>query len=239
MTAHRVIVLALGGMCFAAAVASGCSGSPVSSVKGTEASWEFNSVEALPHPAGLDSTSLFDALAGRRSARQFTAEPLSAGDVSALLWAAQGVTAEWGGRSAPSAGALYPLEVYLVTDEGIQHYRPDGHQIEVAPSPTAKSELAEAIGQEPAADAPAVVVIAAVPQRVEPKYGGRAERYIALEAGHAAQNLLLGATALGLAGVPLGAFSDSAVADALGLPATQEVYYTIAIGHPDRTADRS
>lgn len=226
----------VGGLCVTAVLLSGCGVTPDSTSRDSEAAWAFDTVVALPDPGRLDDALLIDALVGRRSVREFTSEPVSTSDVSALLWAAQGLTADWGGRTAPSAGALYPLEVYVVTEDGIEHYVPDGHQVEVVSSPTAKDELAEAIGQEAATAAPAVVIIAAVPQRVAPKYGGRTERYIAIEAGHAAQNLLLGATALGLAGVPLGAFSDTAVADVLGLPASQEVVYTLAIGHPAASA---
>ena len=90
--------------------------------------------------------------------------------------------------------------------------------------------VADAVGQDSARAAPAVVVISGVAARVEPKYGGRAERYVLLEAGHAAQNLLLAAAALGLGGVPIGAFGDDALARALDLPAGEETLYAIPVG---------
>jgi SagB-type dehydrogenase family enzyme len=216
----------------AAAALAGCASTAEIDDAGAQHDWGHDSVEALPDAGPLKDARLADVLAQRRSGREFTAEPLSREDIAALLWSAQGITAEWGGRTAPSAGALYPLEIYVVTANGIQHYLPPGHQVQVRQSTEAHRDVAAAIGQGTAESAAAIVVIAAVPQRVEPKYAGRAERYIALEAGHAAQNLLLAATALGLAAVPLGSFSDAAVADALGLSAGEEVIYTIALGHP-------
>lgn len=187
---------------------------------------------ALPVPSDLGSTTLADALASRRSLRDFADVPLTEQQVSDLLWAAQGVTSGSGGRTSPSAGALYPLEVYVVTDDDVLHYLPDGHRIEARDSSTARRAVADAVGQDSVSAAPAVVVIAGVVARVEPKYGDRAERYLLLEAGHAAQNLLLAATALGLGGVPIGAFGDGALARALDLPAGEQTVYAIPVGSP-------
>ena len=92
--------------------------------------------------------------------------------MSDLLWAAQGVTSDEGGRTAPSAGALYPLEVYVVTEDAVLHYLPDGHRAESRESATVRLAVADAVGQDAARAAPAVIVIAGVPARVEPKYGG-------------------------------------------------------------------
>jgi SagB-type dehydrogenase family enzyme len=187
---------------------------------------------ALPPPSTEGGTGLHDTLAGRRSVRSFTEEPLAAEDVSQLLWAAQGITADWGGRTAPSAGGLYPIEVFVADAEGVRRYLPEGHRTERVAADDRRRELAEASGdQEAVGDAPTVFVIAAVPARTEVKYGDRAERYVALEAGHVCQNLLLQATALGLGAVPIGAFSDQGVRDALGLGDHVTPLYIVPIGH--------
>jgi len=190
----------------------------------------------LPSPQTEGGMSLAHALATRRSVRGFTDETLSTEQVSKLLWAAQGITADWGGRTAPSAGALYPLEVYVVTAEGLTHYLPKGHRLEVLSGADLRGPLAAAaLGQSAVADAPAVFVIAAVTSRTAAKYGERAERYVQLEAGHACQNLLLQAVALDLGGVPMGAFADAEVRSVLGLPSGQSPLYLVPIGHPSDT----
>lgn len=152
--------------------------------------------------------------------------------VSQLLWAAQGVTRSWGGRTAPSAGALYPLDVYAVTRGTLWHYLPDGHRAEQwnAP-PTLSAELREAaLGQAAVSAAPLLVVVTGTIRRSSGKYGGRASRYVAMEAGHCAENVLLQAVALGLGAVPIGAFSDEAVRRRLGLPDEVTPYYLIPVG---------
>lgn len=227
MGARRCLA-AVAVACAALLGSAGCAAStaPVA----TEPRPGYSAATALPAPSDLGSATLADALAARRSVREFGDLPLSTQEVSDLLWAAQGVTSEAGGRTAPSAGALYPLEVYVVTEGQVLHYRPDGHRIEARDSSTVRVAVADAVGQDSAREAPAVVVISGVVARVEPKYGGRAERYVLLEAGHAAQNLLLAATALGLGGVPIGAFGDDALARALDLPAGEETLYAIPMG---------
>lgn len=188
---------------------------------------------ALPAPHLKGEMSLEETLAARRSVREFTDEELTLEELSQLLWAAQGITADWGGRTAPSAGALYPLEVYVATADGLYHYVPQGHKAIVESRADLRDELWRAgLSQDAIREAPAVFVIAAVYARTERKYGGRAERYVKLEAGHAAQNLLLQAVALGLGGVPIGAFYDDQVQNALTFPSDYEPLYLIPIGHP-------
>ena len=186
----------------------------------------------LPAPRSQSAVSLEETLLDRRSVRAFTDQGLTLVELSQLLWATQGITAEWGGRTAPSAGALYPLEVYLVTPHTLYHYLPEGHRAEVLSDEDLRIELTRAALDEPAVyGAPAVFVITAVYARTAAKYGERGERYVHLEAGHAAQNLLLQAGALGLAGVPIGAFSDDDVARVLDLPPDRVPLYLIPIGH--------
>lgn len=188
---------------------------------------------ALPAPRLKGETSLEETLAARRSVRKFTEEELTLEAISQLLWAAQGITAAWGGRTAPSAGALYPLEVYVATANGLYHYVPQGHKAIVESKADLRDGLWRAgLSQDAIREAPAVFIVTAVYARTERKYGGRAERYVKLEAGHAAQNLLLQAVALGLGGVPIGAFYDDQVQSVLSLPSDHEPLYLIPIGHP-------
>lgn len=187
----------------------------------------------LPPPATSGTMSLEEALAARRSVREFTPEPLTVTELSQLLWAAQGVTSSGGKRTAPSAGALYPLEVYVLDRAGVHHYRPDGHLLEQTGDQDLRPALEDAaLGQSAVGDSAAVFVVAGVPSRTEAKYGGRADRYMKLEAGHAAQNLLLQAVVLDLGAVPIGAFGDLEVGRLLDLPSEEEPLYLIAVGHP-------
>jgi SagB-type dehydrogenase family enzyme len=187
----------------------------------------------LPAPRTDGSFSLEEVLGERRSVRAFTGEALELAELGQLLWATQGITAEWGGRTAPSAGALYPLEVYVATPDGLYHYLPEGHRAERLSGADLRAELADAAYEQTAVrDAPAVFAIAGVYERTAVRYGERAERYVHLEAGHAAQNLLLQAVALGLGGVPVGAFTDDTVTRVLGLPSDQAPLYLVPVGHP-------
>jgi SagB-type dehydrogenase family enzyme len=123
--------------------------------------------------------------------------------------------------------------VFLATPEGLYHYLPDGHRVAVLGGDDRRAALARAaFGQQAVAAAPAVLVLAGVHGRTAAKYGGRAERYVHLEAGHAAQNVLLQAVALGLGAVPIGAFDDWAVREVLGLPSDHAPLYLIPVGHP-------
>ena len=188
----------------------------------------------LPPPAHSSDVSLEESLVSRRSIRECSDQPLTTADLGQLLWAAQGITSEHGFRTAPSAGALYPLEVYLVTAEGVYSYEPGLHQLRLVKHGDARPALYEAaLKQEPVLRAPAVFALAAVYARTAQKYGQeRSPRYVHLEAGHAAQNLLLQATALGLGAVPIGAFHDQEVQRALSMPADHQPLYLIPVGHP-------
>ncbi len=179
------------------------------------------------------SVSLAATMRRRRSVRAFVGTGLTDVEVGELFFAAQGVTHGAGLRTAPSAGALYPLEVYAVTAAGAAHYLPAGHRVEEWASTTAFGELVDAtVSHDAIRTAPAAFVLTGVGQRSSGKYGRDAERYLAQEVGHAAQNLLLQAVALGLGAVVLGAVNRDALAEVLALPAGEEGYCVIPVGHP-------
>jgi len=183
---------------------------------------------------GASLTELLDL---RRSCREFADEPLALEALGQCLWAAQGRNAHRR-RTSPSAGALYPLEVYSVTAEGMAHYDSANHRLQ----PHLRRDLREALaraalGQMFIAIAPLTIVLCAVFARVEVRYGKkRGERYTLIEIGHAAQNVLLQAQALGLGSVPVGAFEDSEVMAVLELPADHVPLYLLPIGHPGPAA---
>jgi SagB-type dehydrogenase family enzyme len=186
----------------------------------------------LPKPASDGGISVEAALAKRESVRHFMSVPLTSSLLSQILWAAQGITRDWGGRTAPSAGALYPLELYLALRDGFFHYIPRGHQLLHVSDHDFIDDLASvALGQQCIRESSAVAVIAAVYERVEKKYARRGERYVKVEAGHVAQNILLQAVSLGLGAVPVGAFHDDDVRKVLNLPSDHEPLYLIPLGH--------
>ena len=193
----------------------------------------------LPKPSVDGDVSVESAIHERRSKRDFSKRSVSLADVAQLLWAAQGVTSRDGGRAAPSAGALYPLELYLVAGNveslpaGVFHYRPGEHRLRRTADGDLRDALAEAaLGQAWVRRAPAVLVIAGVYERSAKKYGQRARRYTRIETGHAAQNVYLQATALGLGTVIVGAFEDTEIQEVLDLPSDHAPLALMPVGHP-------
>ena len=180
---------------------------------------------SLPEPVRSGEKSLESLLQQRRSVREYREAGLDLSAIGQLLWAAQGITDSRGFRTAPSAGALYPLELYVVAGNvdglapGVYHYHPDRHRLQQTESGDQRHLLARAaLAQSWVKAAAAVVVVTAVYDRTTRKYGERGIRYVHMEVGHAAQNLFLQAEALGLATVVVGAFEDDAVATVLKLP---------------------
>jgi SagB-type dehydrogenase family enzyme len=188
----------------------------------------------LPTPARSGVVSLEEVLSQRRATREFIPGPLSERQLSQLLWAAQGITGSEGYRTAPSAGASYPLEIYVVLPAGFYHYDPARHRLDRISAEDLRPALCHAaLEQQAVREAEAVFVITAVYERTAQKYGtARGSRYVHLEAGHAAQNLLLEAVALGLGAVSMGAFHDAEVQKALSLPRNHEPLYLIPVGKP-------
>lgn len=187
----------------------------------------------LPAPVLVGKMSVEEALVKRSSVREFSREELSLQDITQLLWAAQGITRTWGARTAPSAGALYPLEIYLVLPQGVFRYEPKNHQLVRHIQGNVIGKLAQAaLGQGCVRNAPGIIVIAAVYERTERKYGPRAERYVKIEVGHTAQNVLLTAVSRGLVAVPVGAFQDERIREVLSLPLNHDPLYLIPVGYP-------
>ena len=227
---RRVLIGGLGALVASPAVVA-CR-TPESEESAMTTSTGPSSVVDLPSPTE-GTLPLEVTLRRRRSVREFTAESLTVAEVGQLLWAAQGVTIDLGGRTAPSAGALYPLELYAVTPNRTMRYISDRHRAEITTEHDPRSDLmAAAHDQEAVGRAPLVVAVVVVEARTAAKYGDRASRYVDLEAGHAAQNLLLQAVAIDLAAVSIGAFDDAAVGTVLQLPDGHEPRYLLAVGHP-------
>ncbi len=180
--------------------------------------------------------TLDDALARRRSVRSYATRVLTSQEIARLAWAAQGITdPATGGRTAPSAGALYPIELYVVRPDGVFHYDPEKDALERQAEGDRRGQLARAAyDQDAVRHAGVDLVLAGVPARTAKKYGTRAQRYVLLEAGHVAQNVLLEAVALGLGAVPIGAFDDARVSNTVGLAPGEEPLYVVAVGAVDR-----
>jgi SagB-type dehydrogenase family enzyme len=186
---------------------------------------------ALPPPARAEGVSLWHALTSRRSLREFGRRPLAAEEIAALLWAGQGLTSPEGGRASPSAGALYPTTLTIADGRGLFRYLPRRHALQEVSGEDRRPHLAAAaLGQDFVAAAPVTLAVTADPAVLAGRYGDRAERYCVLEAGHVAQNVLLQATALGLAAAPVAAFRDDEVLAALELEKGHLALYLIPAG---------
>ena len=191
----------------------------------------------LPEPRYDGSISVEHALRARRSVRNYKKEPLTLAEISQLAWSAQGITTPRGYRTAPSAGALYPLELYIVAGNvndlptGIYKYLYRDHALVQTVDGDKRAELSHAaLSQGSIARAPAVLVFCAVYGRITGKYGDRGIQYTFMEIGHAAQNVCLQAIALDLGSVVIGAFRDHEVKLIANLPADEEPTYLIPVG---------
>lgn len=193
----------------------------------------------LARPRQDGSISLERCIAQRRSVRSFRDQALTKDELGQLLWAAQGVTGPDGARAVPSAGALYPLELYIVARNvislaaGVYRYLADHHELLLAVSGYRRETLIDAVlGQDWIAAAPACICIAAVFERTTVKYGDRGHGYVYLEAGHAAESMMLQAVALGLATTMVGAFSDVEVEQLLRLRPNEIPLCLVPVGAP-------
>jgi SagB-type dehydrogenase family enzyme len=191
----------------------------------------------LPQPRFEGTISVEQALLSRRSVRTYSRDPLTVDDLTQLLWAAQGVTHPQGYRTAPSAGALYPLELYTVVGHvvglpaGIYRFRCLEHSLEIQCAGDRRPDLCRAaLNQRCVERSPVTFLFSAVYPRMTGKYGRRGVRYVDMEAGHAAQNLSLQAVALDLKTVVVGAFRDEDVRMVAGLPQDEEPLYLVPVG---------
>ena len=194
----------------------------------------------LPEPSLSSPVSLEEALAQRRSIRGFSDHQVTLAEIGQLLWAAQGITEPRRGlRTAPSAGATYPLEIVVIVGRaeglapGVYRYAPGRHALTPLLQDDQRQSLTRAaLNQSALLQAPVTFAVTAVHARTESRYGQRATRYVDMEAGHAAQNLSLQAVALGLGSVVIGAFDDQDVAALLDLPPGEAPLYLIPVGRP-------
>jgi SagB-type dehydrogenase family enzyme len=195
----------------------------------------------LPAPSADGKMAVAEALGQRRSIRSWARSPLTLEEISQLLWAAQGITDGDSGRTAPSAGALYPLELYLVASEvtglepGLYRYLVERHRLErMAMGELRRKLTAAASGQDWMNRAPAALVVAGVVGRTAKRYGTRARRYALMEVGGVAENVYLQATASGLGTTFVGAFDDKAVAELLALEAGETPFAILPVGRRRR-----
>jgi SagB-type dehydrogenase family enzyme len=194
----------------------------------------------LPPPNLQGKLSVEEALKKRRTMRQFSNKELDLAQVSQLLWATDGISDSRGLRTAPSAGATFPLELYLVVGErgvaglapGLYHYRPDSHSLELTQKGDLRTPVARAcLHQAWMAEAPVMMVFAAEYRRCMARYGERGIRYTHMEVGLTGENLFLQAEALGLACGIVGAFEDRTMKEVLHLPQQHEPLLIMPVGY--------
>lgn len=204
----------------------------------------------LPSPQLKGKVSLEETILRRRSVRRYRREPLDLSQLSQILWSAQGITGTRGFRAAPSAGATYPLEIFVFVGKrgiiaseakqppeelqaGIYHYEADSHSLSLHISGDLRPDLARAaLNEEFVVKAPVDIVICALYHRTSYRYGKRGERYVHMEVGHAGENIHLQAVALGLATVEVGAFHDEEVKKVLGVDEQIKPLYIMPVGKP-------
>jgi SagB-type dehydrogenase family enzyme len=192
---------------------------------------------ALPEPLREGRVSIENCLSRRRSAREYSDQPVTLAEAAQLLWAAQGVSGLGGMRTAPSAGAIYPLRAYLVAGNvadvppGVYRYDPDGHDLQLIIKGDKRKRLAQAaFGQSCLEQCAMVVLLTAWYVRVTREYGEKGVRLAHIEAGHAGQNFCLEATALGLGSMSVGKFEDDAVKQIIRLSEAEEPVYLLLAG---------
>ncbi|MDH5365244.1 MAG: SagB/ThcOx family dehydrogenase [Dehalococcoidia bacterium] len=202
----------------------------------------------LPAPRSKGNVSLEETILRRRAVRRYRREPLDLSQLSQILWSAQGITGTREFRAAPSAGATYPLEIFVFVGKqgviaseakqapeelqaGIYHYEADSHSLSLHKPADLRPDLARAtLNQEFIIDAPVDIVICALYHRTSYRYGRRGERYVHIEVGHVGENIHLQAVALGLATVEVGAFHDEEVRKVLGVEEQIKPLYIMPLG---------
>ena len=211
-----------------------------------------NAAVNLPSPQLDGRSSVENVLANRRSIRDFRNEPMSLATLSQLLWAAQGVTriedappgwswGPWAGgkRTAPSAGAMYPIELYAVAGNidglqpGIYKYKPSTHELLTICAGDKRNQMStRGPGQKWLEGAPCIFVVAGIYARLEPRFADRSARYLHFEVGHVVENICLQAVALGLGSTVVGSFKDDLLKEAVGMPADESPFAVVPVGKP-------
>lgn len=191
----------------------------------------------LPEPSYDSDFSVEKALLERKSIREYSDETLSLKELSQILWAAQGITRKDGKRTTPSAGATYPLELYVLVDnvdnleKGIYHYIPKNHTLDKISNDNLYDKISGiALNQKHVSSAPLLIVITAFYERTTNQYGDAGIRYVFMETGHAAQNIYLQATSLELGTVVVGSFNIDQLRTAMGLPINELPLYLMPVG---------
>ena len=189
----------------------------------------------LPPVLKKGKITLEETLTARRSVRNYKDEPLTLQEISQLLWACDGKTSEWGGRTSPSAGATYPLEIYIVVgnvegiEPGLYHYVIENHSlVEVKKGDLRRKLSSVCLNQTMVVEAPVSIVISGIFEKTTTRYGERGIRYVFMEVGHCGQNIHLQSEALGLGTVMIGAFDDEGVRKVLGIK--EDVFYICPVG---------
>ncbi|HDD46011.1 MAG TPA: SagB/ThcOx family dehydrogenase [Candidatus Aenigmarchaeota archaeon] len=205
-------------------------------IKNEDRGGVMGNVINLPEPLKKGNMSLEEAIAKRRSIRDYTTQPITLKELAQILWAAQGITSSDGKRAAPSAGALYPMDIYVVAgnvdglEQGVYLYLPDKHALQLKIKGDERDKLCyAALSQAWVKEAPASIVIVANYEKLTWKYGKRGIRYAHIEAGHISQNIYLQVTSLGLGTVNVGAFDDTTVKEILKATGTPLVI--MPVGH--------
>ncbi|MHC4166061.1 MAG: DJ-1/PfpI family protein [Planctomycetota bacterium] len=188
----------------------------------------------LTDPNLTGKLSFEQALVRRRSVREFSTEPLTRSEIGQLAWAGQGVTdAQRGLRTAPSAESLYPMELFIATSEGLFNYRPTEHSLQQTMEQDIRGELARAtLTPDPVAGAACSIIIAGSSRRITNRVGSKSRIFVAMEAGHIAQNIQLQAVCMGLGSVPIGGLDPTAVRKICRISRELEPLYVICVGHP-------
>ncbi len=203
---------------------------------------DFEKAITLPKPTHEGTASVEEAISRRKSVRQYSSRAITTEEISQILWSAQGTGVDGttgATRAAPSAGATYPVEVFVVTGEpgedeeipaGIYHFDPKNHALLPVVKGDKRDALSQAaLGQGFVAQAPVSIVLTVEYKRTTNRYGERGHRYVHMEIGHITQNIHLQAVALGLDSVAVGAFDDKNVTAILST--TYEPLMIIPIGH--------
>ena len=196
---------------------------------------------SLPKPSFDGKVSVEKAIKGRRTVRDFREKSLSLNHLSQLVWAGQGITDLLENkRAAPSGGALYPLDIYiLVGENGVERMKGGGYRyltkehslLPIAKGDSRKEIALASLSQMWMAQAPIIFIITAEYRRITGKYGERGIRYALIEVGHVGQNLFLQAEALGLGAGIVGAFNDTEVSNIAGLPPKHEPLLIMPVGY--------